>query len=164
MVFVYHFGQTALYLKRYPYFDVFLVLKEFIEFGVDTNIFFILRDQGPEKDSIGEWVGAWADEEPAAKERKLYSISFEDFVRFSQPETLEVLQALLDKARRSFWSKTSSAISKFLPWTETSTHIASKYQPFEFNELETGRFVLHSYCSKSREFKAERGPFSFRIY
>jgi hypothetical protein len=164
MVFVYHFAQTVLDLKRYPYLDIFLVLKEFIEFGVDTDVFFILRDQGPEKDSTGEWVGAWADEEAAAKERKLYSISFEDFVRFSQPESLEVLQTLLDKTRRPFWSKTSSAIFKYLPWNETSTYVASKYQPFEFKELESGRFVLHSYCSRTRELQAERGLFSFRIY
>jgi len=155
MIFACRFAAYALTSEYRPYVELFLVLKEYVEFGVDTNIFFILEDHRPQMDSEGR---------QESKEPKLYSISLADLIRFTEPENLEVLQTLLDKRRESFWSKTNSAVSMFLPWTETSSHAGSKYTPFEFKDLESGRFRLHSCCSKIREFQFLRNGSFFRIY
>jgi hypothetical protein len=115
--------------------------------GVDGNIYFIRNE--PE-----EGPPASEQEEIEQPKHELFSVSLEELVRLREPKNLDgLLVLLLEKAKRPFWSKTSSVISKFFPWIEPSTSIAPGYKAFEFQELENGKFQLHSVCSKTSQLK-----------
>ena len=143
-------------------------LEEYLKFGVDTDIFFLLDlcdyretviSQNEQEIRIR---GSRHKEESERPKHELFSISLQDLIRLGQPKNVDTLQTLLlDKGKRPFLSKTSSVVSKFLPWIVPSTSIASEYKAFNFKELGGDKFNLHSVCSKT--CRLERG-FSVRIY
>jgi hypothetical protein len=139
MLFLFRFAITTLRKERHLE-NSSLVLEEYLKFGVDTDIFFVISTDN----------------------HRNISISLEDLVSLGQPKNIDALQTLLrDKAKQPFWRKTSSVMSKFLPWIEPSNPITSQYNTFEPKELGYDLFILHSVCSGTYQLN---NGFSFRIY
>ena len=162
MIFLFCFATHAL-RKGQSFKVISLVIEEYLKFGVDTDIFFLISN-------AREFVVSQNEREITSRGRgkseppkqELFSISLEDLVSLGQPKNVDALQTLLrDKAKQPFWTKTSSVMSKFLPWIGPSNPIPSQYNAFEPKELGHGLFVLHSVCSKTCQL--EKG-FSVRIY
>jgi len=160
MLFLFYFASKA--LKREPPFEKYsLVLEDYLKFGLDTDIFFLISTYN-HRESLFPRTKREVKEKSEPPKQELFSISLEDLINLGQPKNVDALQTLLrDKAKRSFWGKTSSAISKFLPWIEPSNPITSQYPTIEPKELGYRRFVLHSVCSKTCQLKSY---FSIRIY
>jgi hypothetical protein len=129
------------------------VLEEYLKFGVDTDIFFLLERVYDKKSVISQSeqeIRSMGNKENKRPEHELFSISLKDLVRLSQPKNVDTLQTLLlEKTKQPFWSKTSSVISKYLPWTVNSTATALEYKAFGLKELEERKFSVHSVCSKT---------------
>lgn len=162
MLFLFYFASSAV-RQASPFEQCSLVLEEYLKFGVDTDIFFLISNPGELVVSQNEReITSRGKEKSEPPKQELFSISLEDLVSLRQPKNVDALQTLLrDKAKQPFWKKTSSVISKFLPWIEPSNPIPSQYNAFEPKELGQGLFALHSVCSKTCQL--EKG-FSFRIY
>jgi hypothetical protein len=166
MLFLLFFATSV--LGENPWVDINLcssVLEEYLKFGVDTDIFFLLDLRDYRKTVISQNQGeikSWGKEKSEQPEHELFSISLQDLIRLRQPENADALQTLLlDKAKRPFLSKTSSVISKFLPWIVPSIPIASEYKVFDFKELGDGKFNVRSVCSKNCRLE---GGFWVQIY
>jgi hypothetical protein len=160
MLFLFYFASKA--LKKVPPFEkCSLVLEDYLKFGVDTDIFFLISTYN-HRESLFSRAKREIKEKSEPPKQELFSISLEDLISLGQPKNVDALQTLLrDKAKRSFWGKTSSAISKFLPWIEPSNPITSQYNAFEPKKLGYGLFVLHSVCSKNCQLTRN---FSIRMY
>jgi len=168
MLFLFCFAVSALENRDWPRFDFrSAVLEEYLKFGVDREVFFLVYLRSDVSSDYRETATSQSKrivrkEGRKLPEHELFSISLEELIHLKQPKNLDALQALLlDGAKRPFWSKTSSMISKFLPWIESSTPITSEYKAFRFTELEDSKFKLHSVCSKTCQLKE---GFAFRIW
>ena len=85
---------------------------------------------------------------------KLFCIPLEQLIRLSQPPNFESIQNLLPgNAKHQLWSKTTSIISRLIPWMGFSNSPTSKYKAFEFNELGCDKYALHSVCSKDSRLR-----------
>jgi hypothetical protein len=162
MLFLFHFAGHALGGAA-PFERCCLMLEEYLKFGVDTDIFFLLSTyREPVVSQNEREITSKGKEKSEPPKKELFSISLEDLISLAEPKNVDALQTLLrDKAKQPFWRKTSSVISKFLPWIEPSNPITSRYNAFEPKELGYGIFVVHSVCSKTCQL--EKG-FSFRIF
>jgi hypothetical protein len=164
MLFLFLFAAHSLDKGLWINSDLFsLILEEYLKFEVDTDISFLIGLPSDPSKGVDEDIcvmpnelakGPREQKEIEQLEHVLFSISLEELVRLSEPKNLDSLLILLqEKAKRPFWSKTSSVISKFLPWIEPSTAIVPGCKTFEFKELENGKFLLHSVCSKTSQLK-----------
>jgi hypothetical protein len=150
MVFLFAFAHSTLNRTDYwPSFDrSSLVLEQFLKFGADSDIFFLVCDEEKDLDQI-------TDDE-------LFFITLQQLVHMGQPPNFESIQNLhLGGARRQLWIQTTRVISRLTPWIRSSTSVTSKYKAFESNELGNGKYKLHSVCSKTS--RLQKG-FFVKIY
>jgi hypothetical protein len=164
MIFLFYFATKA--LDNGPDIEqCSSVLEEYLKFGVDIDIFFLVYTYNVRGSIISQnerEIASRGKEESKPPEQELFSISLEELVSLGQPKNVDALQTMLrDKAKQPFWSKTSSVISKFLPWIEPSNPITSEYKAFELKELKYRQFGLHSVCSKTCQLKKD---FRVRIW
>ena len=161
MIFLVLFAHSALNQDWWYSFErCSLVIEQFLKFGADVDVFFLVYKHDVENPSKPtEEHNVENSSKPTDDE--LYFISLQQFVRLSQPPNLESIQnLLLGGVKRQWWSKTTYAISRITPWTSSSASATSKYKAFEFNELGKKRYLLHSVCSKTSQL---RDGFGVRI-
>jgi hypothetical protein len=132
---------------------LFSTLEQFLKSGASSEIFFLVH--------LNDDEGKPLKDNPSDDE--LLSISLQQFLSLSNPPNLESIhKLLLEREKRSLWSKATSSISTFfMPHSGSSSAAASKYQPFGFNELGREKYTLHSVCSGTEQLLAD---FSVRIY
>lgn len=144
MIFLLSFAADVLE-KHVQFESASLVLEQFLKFGVDSDVFFLVHP----KDSV-------------PTDDQLLLISLQQLVRLSQPSNFESIQKLLlAETKRPFWSKPTSLISRLTPWLGSSNSVPSKYKPFEFKELGKEQYKLHSVCCRGSRL---RGNFYVGVY
>jgi hypothetical protein len=122
-----------------------LVLEQFLKFGVDSEVFFLVHRTNS-----------------VPTDDQLLLISLQQLIRLSQPSNFESIQTLLlTGTKRSFWGTPTSLISRLTPWLGSSNSVPSKYKPFEFKELGEEQYKLHSVCCKNSQLQ---NNFYVRIY
>jgi hypothetical protein len=165
MIFFFYFATKARLREGGSHFEqCSSVVEEYLKFGVDTDVFVLVDPRDVWESVISqnerEIISRGKEESEQPKQEPL-SISLEELISLRQPKNVDALQTLLrGKAKQPFWSKTSSVISKFLPWIEASNPITSEYKAFELKELKHPEFNLRSVCSKTCQL---RGGFEVRI-
>jgi hypothetical protein len=136
MIFLLFFAAKI--LKKHSNFEsASLVLEQFLKFGVDSDVFFLVHHTNS-----------------VPTDDQLLLISLQQLIRLSQPSNLESIQTLLlTGTKRPFWSTPTSLISRLTPWLRSSNSITSKYKPFEFKELGEEQYKLHSVCCKNSQLR-----------
>ena len=144
MIFLLRFASHI--LKKHPRFEpASLVLEQFLKFGVDSDVFFLVHRTNS-----------------VPTDDQLLLISLQQLIRLSQPSNFESIQTLLlTGTKRPFWSTPTSLISRLTPWLGSSNSVPSKYKPFEFKELGEEQYKLHSVCCKNSQL---RNNFYVRVY
>lgn len=133
--------------------DLSSVSEQFLRSGANSEIFFLVHLNNDDGDPLN----------PNPCDEELFSMPLQQFLRLTDPPNLEPIQkVLLEREKRSLWSKAISSISTFFtPRSESSSAVVSKYKPFEFNELGEKKYTLHSVYSETDQL---RNSFFVRIY
>jgi hypothetical protein len=147
MIFLVNFGSSAISNKGFLNFKASsLILEQFLKFGADSEISFVLGPAGRS--------------EPTSDE--LFCLPLQQLLRLKPPSNFDSIQKLLDRKEGSqFWNKATSYMATITPWIGYSKPATSKYKPFEFDELGINRYKLHSVCSKTSQL---RSNFSVRLW
>ncbi|KAH0534152.1 hypothetical protein FGG08_007261 [Glutinoglossum americanum] len=121
--------------RSLPFERCSLVLEQFLKFGADSDVFFLLYNRNSEP-----------------TDDQLLFISLQQLVSLMQPRNFESIQSLLQAGtKRPFWSKPTSVLSRLTPWMSSPVSVTSKYKAFEDKELRGGRYRFHSvFCKDSQ--------------